>query len=168
MSEHFTPETCMKQLKEWGIAFDLHEHQAVFTVEEASALKIEIPGIHTRNLYLRTKKKKNYLITLRDETPVDLKLLSDQLDCGRFSFGSSDRLLQFLGVTPGSVTPFALMNDTDCAVQPVWDKSMFDHTLAGYHPLINTKTITVDPSSLHRLAEKTGHTPIIMDFTDHC
>ena len=161
-----SPDALMKRLCEWGIAYELHSHKAVFTAEEAATLKGELPDcLHTRNLYLRNKKKQNFLVTLADETEVDLKKLADRLEAGRFSFGSSDRLMQFLGVTPGSVTPFALINDPDHQVQPVWDAAMFNHKLAGYHPLLNSMTLTVNPQILHDFTAQTGHQPIVMDFT---
>lgn len=161
-----SPQHLMQQMSQWNIPFTLHEHEAVFTVEEASKLEGSIPGLHTRNLFLRTKKKQNFLVTLSDSTPVDLKKLSEKLETGRFSFGSADRLMEYVGVIPGAVTPLALINDTKLQVQPVWEAAMMDSALAGYHPLVNTMTVTMNPAYLHDFASHTGHQPIILDFTD--
>lgn len=161
-----SPQKLMQTMQEWNIPFTLYEHEAVFTVEEASKLEGTIPGLHTRNLFLRNKKKQNFLITLSDKTAVDLKKLSERLETGRFSFGSGDRLMEFVGVMPGSVTPLAIINDTDLNVQPVWEAAMLDHDLAGYHPLVNTMTVTMNPKHLHDFAQQTGHKPIVLDFTD--
>lgn len=156
----------MARLSEWGIAYDLYTHKPVFTVKEADTVKDQLtPCLDTRNLYLRNKKKQNFLVTVSNETEVDLKKLADHLNAGRFSFGSADRLMEFLGVTPGSVTPFALINDPDHHVTPIWDAAMFDHDKAGYHPLLNSMTLVVETACLHDFAKQTGHSPIIMDFT---
>ena len=160
------PEELMNLLTHLGISHVLYEHEAIFTVEEGEHLKKEIPGQHTRNLFLRNKKKQMFLVTLCDNTEVDLKKLSERLEVQRFSFGSPDRLMEFLGVTPGSVTPFSIINDTALAVQPIWDARMMDADLVGYHPLINDKTITLKPEDLHKFAAHTGHTPMVMDFSD--
>ena len=160
------PEELMGLLTHLDIAHVLYEHEAIFTVEEGAHLKKQIPGQHTRNLFLRNKKKQMFLVTLCDDTDVDLKKLSEKLEVQRFSFGSPDHLMEFLGVTPGSVTPFAIVNDTQQQIQPVWDKKMMAAELAGYHPLINDKTITLKPDDLHKFAKHTGHTPMVIDFAD--
>ena len=98
-----TPEDLMESLEALGIGYRLYNHQAVFTVEESEALDQEIPGTHCRNLFLRDKKKNNFLLVLQNATYIDFKNLPKILGSERLSFGSPDRLWQFLGVQPGSV-----------------------------------------------------------------
>ncbi len=159
-----TPQTLLNLLQELDIAYKIHEHQAVFTVGESSSINADIPGIHCRNLYLRDKKKKNFLIVAANETEVDLKKLSELIDCGRLSFGSGDRLWQFLGIRQGSVCPFTLINDKDHQVQVVLDAAMMKGEVINYHPLDNTMTIGITPEDLLKFLAYTGHQPIILDL----
>ena len=159
-----TPEDLFKVLKELEISYDLHHHDAVFTVEESQKVDADIPGTHCRNLYLRDKKKKNFLVVAANQTEVDLKNLSQTLECGRFSFGSADRLFQYLGIRPGSVCPFTVINDTDHHVQVVLDAYMMDQDIVNYHPLDNTMTISITPADLLKFLAHTGHEPIIVEL----
>lgn len=158
------PEELLELLQSIDIAYELFNHEAVFTVEESSEVNAAIPGTHCRNLYLRDKKKKNFLVVAANETDVDLKALQDKIQCGRLSFGSADRLWQFLGIRPGSVCPFTVINDTDHAVQIVLDAHMMKQTLVNYHPLDNTMTVGISPDDLLKFLEHTGHTPLILDL----
>lgn len=159
-----SPQELMDLLQTLGITYELHTHQAVFTVEESSKINAEIPGTHCRNLYLRDKKKKNFLLVAANETEVDLKKLHDLLGCGRLSFGSADRLWQFLGIRPGSVCPFTVINDKDHQVQIVLDAQMMKGEIVNYHPLDNTMTIGITPDDLLKFLDHTGHTPLILDL----
>lgn len=159
-----TPRDLMALLTELGIDYAYHEHEAVYTVEESSKIEQDIPGAHCRNLYLRDKKKRNFLVTAMNETPVDLKALEKEIGCARLSFGSADRLWQFLGVKPGSVCPFAVINDPNQDVQVILDKHMMEQDRVNYHPLENTMTIGVTPDGLLKFLEHTGHTPRILDL----
>ena len=158
------PQDLLDLLQSIDIEYELHEHEAVFTVEESSKINAEIPGTHCRNLYLRDKKKKNFLVVAANETDVDLKTLQDKLESGRFSFGSADRLWQYLGIRPGSVCPFTVINDKDHAVQIVLDGFMMKQERVNYHPLDNRMTIGISPDDLLKFLKHTGHEPIILDL----
>jgi len=107
-----TPEQLFALLDQLSITYKRHDHAPVFTVAESSAINADIAGTHCRNLYVRDKKKKNFLIVAANETDVDLKAVQDRAGAGRFSFGSADRLWQFLGIRPGSVCPFTQIPKT--------------------------------------------------------
>lgn len=160
-----TPEHLFERLTRLGIEYGLHHHKAVYTVAESSALDRDIPGTPCRNLFLRDKKKRNYLLTLRNETAVDLQKLAPAIGSQRLSFGSAERLWQYLGVRPGSVCPFAIVNDPDRNVRLLLDKSMMEADLVAYHPLLNTMTLTLKPYDLLRFAEDCGHEPEIVDLS---
>lgn len=160
-----SPESLMARLEELGIDYVLHHHEAVYTVEESQKLDHDIPGTHCRNLYLRDKKKKNYLVVLQNATDVEMKKLPPVIGSDRLSFGSADRLWQFLGVRPGSVCPFCIMNDTDQQVKILLDKSMMEADLVNYHPLLNTMTVTLKPDDLLKFIESTGHEAHIVDLS---
>ena len=151
---------------ELGIAYQRHEHEAVYTVQESSRLDAAIPGTHCRNLFLRDKKKRMYLVVAPNEREIDLKKLQAELNCGRLSFGSADRLMQYLGIYPGAVCPFALINDTDHAVQPVLDKDMMEAECVNYHPLDNSMTVGLSPDDLHRFIDFCGHQSQMIDLRD--
>ncbi len=133
------------------------EHQALFTVEESQALRGDLPGGHCKNLLLRDKKKKNWLVVTLEDKDVDLKGLQDKIGSARLSFASADRLMEFLGVKPGSVTPFALINDPEQKVQVVLDEDMLAHDLLNYHPLDNTRTTAIKRADLLTFIADCGH-----------
>lgn len=160
-----SPEAVMDRLRDLGIAFTLYHHKAVFTVAESESVEIDIPGTHCRNLFLRDKKKNNFLVVLRHETMVDIKKLPDVIGSDRLSFGSADRLWEYLGVRPGSVCPYAIINDTGGNVKILLDKSMMETDLVNYHPLLNTMTVGTTPADLIRFIESCGHVPHIVDLS---
>lgn len=159
-----SPEQLMARLKDLGIEFDLHHHKAVFTVAEADAVDRDITGTHCRNLFLRDKKKNNFLVVLPNDTEVDIKKLQPLIGADRLSFGSADRLWEYLGVRPGSVCPYSIINDTQNQVAIFLDKTMMQSERVNYHPLLNTMTIGTTPADLLKFIESTGHTPHIVDF----
>ena len=106
-----SPQQLFARLAELGIAQRTVEHPAVFTVEEAKALRGDLPGHHVKNLFLRNKKEEMWLVVALEDRAIDLKRLGEVLGAGRLSFGSAERLKRHLGVEPGSVTPLALIND---------------------------------------------------------
>ncbi|NCO03580.1 MAG: prolyl-tRNA synthetase associated domain-containing protein [Alphaproteobacteria bacterium] len=161
-----SPEDLMAKLEELGIAYTLHHHQAVFTVAESDKVDAQIDGTHCRNLFLRDKKKKNFLLVLQNATDVDIKKLPAIIKSYRLSFGSSERLWEYLGVRPGSVCPFAIMNDTNHQVKILLDKSMMETNIVNYHPLLNTMTIGLKPTDLLKFIETTGHEAHIVDLSD--
>lgn len=159
-----TPEILLRTLDSLEISYDLHHHDPIFTVEEGLHLKANIPGTHCRNLFLRDKKGKMFLITAANETKVDLKSLPEQLDCGRLSFGSKDRLMEHLGIYPGAVTPFTAINDTEHNVGIILDAHMMEADIMCVHPLDNAMTIGFAPADLLKFFEYTGHKPQILAF----
>lgn len=159
-----SPQDLFEILQQLDITYKLYTHPAFFTVEEGLEFEKNIPGLHCRNLFLRDKKKKNFLITAANETEIDLKKLPDILDCSRLSFGSPERLWQYLGIRPGAVTPFCAVNDTDHDVTMVVDQAMTEAALINVHPLDNTMTIGFHSNDLMRFFTHTGHEPQIVDF----
>ncbi|MFP4314110.1 MAG: prolyl-tRNA synthetase associated domain-containing protein [Alphaproteobacteria bacterium] len=160
-----TPEILLEYLDSLDIDYQIFDHEPIFTVEEGEHLKKNIPGVHCRNLYLRDKQKNNYLLVLANETQVDLKKLPVLLDCGRLSFGSADRLWEFLGIRPGSVNPFSIMNDPDNKVRLYLDASMMEADLVNYHPMDNAQTIGLSPADLIRFIESLKHEYSIIDLS---
>jgi Ala-tRNA(Pro) deacylase len=157
-----TPDKLLAFLDSLGIAHKTVTHPPVFTVEEARALRGQLPGGHTKNLFLRDKKHALYLVVVDEDASVDLKGLHRLLGAsGRFSFGSADLLEEVLGVTPGSVTPFAAINDRQARVTVVLDAAMMEHETLNYHPLINTMTTAISRDDLVKFLEATGHPPRI-------
>ncbi len=140
-----------------------HEHEAVFTVSESHKIKENLPGGHTKNLFLKDKKGKMVLVVCLNDTDVDLKSFHKKYDCGRVSFCNADLLWEHLGVRPGSVTPFSLINDKDAhAVNLVLDANLMKKELLNFHPLENTATTAIDREDLLRFLEATGHAPTIL------
>jgi len=144
-----------------GIVWTTIEHAAVFTVEESDAVLARIPGGHTKNLFLKDKKGWLWLVVVRAHLTVDLPALAKQLGAPRFSFGSAPLLEATLGITPGSVTPFALMNDVAHLVRPVLDEGMLALDPLNFHPLRNDRTSAIAPGDLLSFVRACGHDPII-------
>jgi Ala-tRNA(Pro) deacylase len=159
-----TPEDLLARLRALGIAARTIEHPRVFTVEESKSLRGQLEGGHTKNLFLRNKKGVMWLVTCLEDRQVDLKTLGAALDMGRPSFGSADRLMRFLGVVPGAVTPFAVLNDTGGQVRVALDRRMMaDHELLNFHPLDNAMTTTLSPADLRRFLDAVAHPPVLLD-----
>ena len=150
------------RLDELGIVTTTHEHPPLHTVEESRRLRGTLPGGHCKNLYLRDKKKRNWLLVTLEDREVDLKAASALLGAGRLSFGSADRLMEFLGVAPGSVTPFALINDPEQRVTVVLDAAMLKVDPLNYHPLVNTATTAIASDDLLTFIRAGGHEPLIL------
>jgi Ala-tRNA(Pro) deacylase len=157
-----TPEQLFKALDALGIAHSTIKHPPLFTVEQSQALRGQIPGGHTKNLFLRDTKSALYLIVTSENATIDLKGLHRRLGAtGRFSFGSADLLREVLGVEPGAVTPFGAINDTEARVTVVLDAAMMEHETLNYHPLVNTMTTSILRDDLVKFLESTGHPPRI-------
>ncbi|MBV9395784.1 MAG: prolyl-tRNA synthetase associated domain-containing protein [Methylobacteriaceae bacterium] len=144
-----------------GIDYALHEHAAVFTAEEALRVCGHIPGVHCKNLFLKDKAGALWLVTLPDEKRADLKNLPEKIGSKRLSFGNASLLMEALGVTPGSVTPLALVNDEAKRVQLVLDRSMLQQAMINLHPLTNTATITLRSADLLRFLDVLGRKPLL-------
>jgi Ala-tRNA(Pro) deacylase len=161
-----TPSDLFAFLDRLGIRHATLTHAPMFTVEQSRTLRGQIPGGHTKNLFLRDKKGAFYLVVLLEDAVVDLKSLHRRLGAsGRFSFGSADQLRALLGVEPGAVTPFAVINDTDGRVQVVLDKAMVEHDILNYHPLVNTMTTTIARDDLVKFLAATGHPPRVEEVS---
>jgi Ala-tRNA(Pro) deacylase len=161
-----TPEQLFRQLDRLGIAHHTVTHPAVFTVAEAAALRGSLPGGHCKSLFLKDKKGSFWLAVMLEERRTDLKQLAARLGAPRFSFGNAQELYRLLGVRPGSVTPFALANDTARRVTPVLDRDMLNRDLLNYHPLTNERTTAISPADLLRFIAACGHQPSILDLAD--
>src|SRR5215831_8431540 len=135
-----TPEQLFERLDALGIAHRTYTHPPVFTVAEAVALRGQLPGGHCKSLFLKDKKGGLWLVVALEEREIDLKRLATQLGAPRFSFGNAELLFEVLGVRPGSVTPFALLNDNAHRVRVVLDRGMLEYSPLNYHPLENDRT----------------------------
>ena len=157
-----SPDELFAYLDNLSIAHQTVNHPPVFTVEEAQALRGKIAGGHTKNLFLRDKKGVLFLVVAPEEALIELQSLHRKLGAsGRFSFGSADLLRDTLGVEPGSVTPFAAINDKAGRVTIVLDAAMMRQEVLNFHPLANTATTTIARDGLVRFLEATGHRPRI-------
>jgi Ala-tRNA(Pro) deacylase len=152
----------MERLASLGIKTETVEHEAVFTVAESSALERNLPGGHTKNLFLKDAKGRLFLVVAEGVTQVDLKSLHKQLGCQRLSFGKPELLMEALGITPGSVTAFAAMNDTASRVTVVVDYALMRYDTVNCHPLTNTATTAIAMTDLMRFFRATSHDPQIM------
>jgi Ala-tRNA(Pro) deacylase len=161
-----SPAQLLARLEALGIAHESHRHEPVFTVEEAKRRRGELPGAHIKNLFLRNKKGRMWLVVLDEDRQVDLAGLAVRLGAGRFSFGSPERLLAHLGVLPGAVTPLSLVNDREGQVQPVIDAAILRHGPVNCHPLTNDMTTAIAPGDLLRFIAACGHRPEIVDFDE--
>src|SRR5882757_11211611 len=160
-----TPDDLFAFLDKHGIAHQTATHPPLFTVEQSRELRGTIPGAHTKNLFLKDKRDSVFLIVAPEDAPIDLKTLHHRLGAGRFSFGSSDLMQELLGVLPGAVTPFGVINDTALRVNVVLDAGMMTHATLNYHPLVNTMTTSIAREDLVKFLEATGHAPRIEPVT---
>ena len=134
------------------------EHRPIFTVAEGEDIKAALPGLHTKNLFLKSRKEGDlFLLCAEGHAPVKVNALHRHLGCKRLSFGSAELLENTLGVTPGSVTAFALMNDTEHRVTFLLDEALATAPTVNFHPLLNTATTALSGPDLLRFAEATGH-----------
>lgn len=147
-----------------GVAHVTHDHEPVFTVAESHTIKLAMPGGHTKNLFLKDKRGRLFLLSALAETKIDLTALAKAFTAGRFSFGSAELLHEALGVTPGSVTVFALMNDRLGRVTLLLDAALLEHDPVNFHPLANNATTAVSPAGLLAFLDHTGHRPILVRF----
>ncbi|MBI3493784.1 MAG: prolyl-tRNA synthetase associated domain-containing protein [Acidobacteria bacterium] len=146
-------------LGELGIAFERFEHPPVATVEEAEQHWAGIDSTHCKNLFLRNQKgNRHYLVILVHSKKADLRAVADQIGDGKLSFASPERLMTHLGLTPGSVSPFGLINDRDHAVRVVLDRDLRAATWLSFHPNINTVTLTIASADFARFLESCGNT----------
>jgi Ala-tRNA(Pro) deacylase len=147
-----------------GIAHSTLEHPAVFRVGEGREIKEALPGAHTKNLFLKDRAGQLWLISALGETEIDLKRLPKVIGSARLSFGSGELLEAALGVTAGSVTAFALMNDHERRVRFVLDRALLDHETVNFHPLVNTATTGVPREGFLRFLQALEIKPLVVDF----
>jgi len=163
-SQEINPNIVFDRLEQLNVNTTTHEHPPLFTVEDSKKLRGDLPGLHCKNLFLRAKKTEMWLVVCREDLKIDLKELGQKLGGSRLSFGSTDRLLNVLGVMPGSVSPFALINDGNKVVNVVLDKDMMEGSLLNFHPLTNEKTTSIKPSDLLKYITSCGHKFEILDL----
>jgi Ala-tRNA(Pro) deacylase len=159
-----TPEHLFATFDALGISHVTHRHEPVFTVAESAEIKAAMPGGHTKNLFLKDKKGALFLISAIGDTMIDLNATSKLLGAGRFSFGNAELLMRCLGVEPGSVTLFAIVNDPDRTVTLVLDDALFAHDPVNFHPLRNDATTAISPADMLKFIRATGREPIRLRF----
>ena len=158
-----TPADLFAFLDSLGITVSTVSHPPLFTVADSQALRGEIAGAHTKNLFLKDKKDNYFLITLDEEAEVDLKQVHHLIGAAsRVSFGKPEALMQHLGVVPGAVTAFGLINDAETTVNFVLDASLLEHATINAHPLTNEATTSIAADDLLRFVRATGHEPKIL------
>ena len=146
-------------LDDLGILYKKHEHRAIFTCEEAEEVYADIPGGHSKNLFIRNKKgSRHYLVIIESHKTVDLDSLRETLNESKLGFASPERLRKYLDVTPGSVTPFGLIYDTEKAVTVIVDSDLMKHNILHYHPGVNTATLEIARDDFKSFLDWTGNT----------
>lgn len=154
-----------EQLQKLNISYEVVEHPAVFTVEEALAL-VKIPGPWCKNLFLKDSKKRFWLIVALADTPIQLRYWAKKLSAPELRFAQPAALQEILQVEPGSVTPFALINDASHQVNVILDNALFNHKIIGFHPLRNTATVLLRPQDLLKFISSTGNPFQQLDFAE--
>ncbi len=144
-----------------GIAYEIHEHEAVFTVEESRGIKDSLPGEHTKNLFLKDAKGAFWLLTVPAEAQVDLKALPQAIGCKRVSFGKAEDMECLLGIAPGSVTPLAMINAEPGSITVVLDERLAAADRINVHPLRNTATVGLSGADTLKLLQHWGHEPLV-------
>jgi Ala-tRNA(Pro) deacylase len=158
-----TPAELFAYLKGLGIEVATVSHPPLFTVADSQALRGQIPGGHTKNLFLKDKKDNFFLVTVGEEAEVDLKQIHHLIGAAsRVSFGKPEALMELLGVIPGAVTAFGVINDDRGAVKLIIDSGLMEHENINAHPLTNEATTTIAAADLLRFARATGHEPAIL------
>jgi Ala-tRNA(Pro) deacylase len=147
-----------------GIDHATTDHVAVFRVGEGEEVKAAIPGAHTKNLFLKDAKGRLWLVSAKDDTAIDLKRLHTVIGSARLSFGSAELMAETLGVTPGSVTAFALINDAGRRVSFVLDRALAEAERLNFHPLANTATTSQSLAGFRRFLETLDVAPLVVDF----
>jgi Ala-tRNA(Pro) deacylase len=157
-----SPDDLLAYLTALGVETTTVDHPPLFTVEDSRTLRGEIPGGHTKNLFVKDKKGRLFLLVLGEETAVDLKRAHETIGAqGRVSFGSAELLEEVWGVKPGAVTPFGAINDKTAKVSVVLDEAMMRHERLNFHPLVNTRTTGLKSADLIKFLRATGHEPLV-------
>lgn len=156
-------DALLARLDDWGLSYRLHTHVPLRTVEDSQAVEHEfmVPGekaLRIKNLYLRDKKKRNYLVTLEQTRDIDLKALAAQLGGGTLSFGSADRLMEHLGIRPGAVSPLAMINGAESGVTFFMDAAAKEAEVIYMHPLVNDRTVAMTRADTMAFFDRIGVT----------
>lgn len=167
MTEHAGRAELLAFFDAIGVAHRTVDHPPVFRVEEGLELKAVMPGVHTKNLFLKDKKGRLWLVSARQDTPVDLKRLDRAIGSARLSFGNEMLLYEALGVRPGSVTAFALLNDRDRRITFVLDSALAEAETLNFHPLENTATTAVSAADFRKFLAAVGVEPLVVDLRAH-
>jgi Ala-tRNA(Pro) deacylase len=154
----------LERLDAAGIGWSLHEHEAVFTVEASTVLHQQIAGAHTKNLFLKDGGGQFWIVTAPHDASVDLKALPAAIGSKKVSFGKAEDMERLIGVSPGSVTPLAAMNDGQGQVKVVIDRRLAEAGTVNVHPLRNTATLGLSGADLVRFLALTGHEPLVADL----
>ena len=163
----FDDAVLFARLDELDLAHETVEHEALYTVEQSRALRGDLPGAHIKNLFLRDKKRRMWLITVLEDREMDLKALRHRIGAqGNLSFGNAELLMQHLGVIPGAVTPFSVINDREGNVTMVLDKALLEIDPVNAHPLRNDRTTAIAPQDLAGFLEAENHAPLVLDFDE--
>jgi len=158
-----SPDELFDFLDKLGIQVTTRNHPPLFTVADSQALRGEIAGGHTKNLFLKDRKDNYFLVTADEEAEIDLKTIHTVIGAsGKVSFGKPEALMELLGVIPGAVTVFGLINDTDHKVKAVLDASLMENDIINAHPLTNEATTSIRRDDLLRFMTATGHQPAIL------
>ncbi len=164
MTAPAAPEDLFARLDALAIPHATRTHAPVFTVAESAEIKAQMPGGHTKNLFLKDKKGALFLLCAIADTAIELNAVSKLIGAGRFSFGSPELLMERLGVPAGSVTLFALINDPDRQVTVILDEALFAHDPINFHPLRNDATTAISPADMLRFVVSLGREPIRLAF----
>lgn len=159
-----SPDALLARLAELGIPYEETRHQAYRTVEDAQTMRGDVPGGHCKNLFLKDKKGRFWLVVALEEAEITLNRFDKVIGSARLTFASAEKLWEILGVRPGSVTPFALVNDRPRLVRPVLQRRMLEQHPLHHHPLVNTRTAAISADDLIRFIRACGHDPMIVDF----
>jgi|TARA_Y100000815_G_scaffold185168_1_gene169043 Ala-tRNA(Pro) deacylase len=159
-----SPDDLFAYLDQLGLAHDTRWHEATFTVEEGRELKETMPGGHTKNLFMKVKDGVIVLVSAHADSELKLNQLHKLIGTRRLSFASGELMEELLGVTPGSVTAFALMNDKAGKVRFIADAALMAYDTLNFHPLVNTGTTAISNSDFRRFVEATGHDLTVVDF----
>ena len=161
-----SPQDLFALLDRLGVHYSTVTHPPLFTVADSQDLRGQIAGGHTKNLFLKDKAGSFFLLSADENAAIDLKSIHHRIGARRVSFGSAELLMQHLGVLPGSVTPFAAINDTRAAVSVVLDDAMMRHEVLNFHPLTNTMTTSIAARDLVTFLKATGHNPRVLGAAD--
>jgi Ala-tRNA(Pro) deacylase len=161
-----TQQDLFQRFDELGINYINHTHEPVFTVEEAKSAHSGIAGGHCKNLFCKDEKGVLWLIVVLEDSVVNLKTLPQKISSRRLSFGKPELLYEVLGVVPGSVTPFGLINDRTQRVTVILDETMMAHEILNYHPLHNAASTSISPEDLVRFIRSCGHEPRIVAVSE--